>query len=256
MAAAALAVGLAAGAEAQTRARAVPQANDPYFVAAAERLARTPMHERRRAKNVILFVGDGMGVTTVTAARIYAGQARGVDGESYELAMDSLPRTGLSHTYSHDFQVADSAATVTAMTSGVKTRSGAINVTSDVPLGDCAAMEGHVARTLFEIAEERGLATGVISTARLTHATPAGVYAHTPHRDWENDTQAKDGCVDIARQLVEWQAGDGLEVALGGGRANFLPTTMSGTPNNSPRRISRARRACSGSSSRRTCSTN
>jgi len=68
----------------------------------------------------------------------------------------------------------------------------------------------------------------VISTARITHATPAATYAHTPVRDWESDkevpAEAKAaGCKDIADQLVNWPHGDGFEVALGGGRAYFLP---------------------------------
>lgn len=205
----------------------LPQSADPYFRAAAERADRIPM-PKPRAKNVILFVGDGMGIATITAARILAGQQQGLDGESYELTLDSATHTALSRTYSHDYQVADSAATITAITSGVKTRSGVINVTSDVALGDCAAQESSATRTLFEIAEGRGLATGVVTTARLTHATPAGVYAHTAHRDWENDTKVPEGCKDIARQLVEWPFGDGLEIAFGGGRQHFLPDSAVG----------------------------
>lgn len=216
-----------ASASARPAALSLPQSGDPYFQAAAARAEQTPA-AKPRAKNVILFVGDGMGVATITAARIFAGQQRGVDGESFELTLDRAPHTALSRTYSHDYQVADSAATVTAMASGVKTRSGTINVTSAVPYGDCAGQAAATTRTLFEVAEERGLATGVVSTARLTHATPAGVYAHAANRDWENDAKAPAGCADIARQLVEWPFGDGLEIALGGGRANFLPKAAGG----------------------------
>jgi alkaline phosphatase len=75
------------------------------------------------------------------------------------------------------------------------------------------------------------MATGLVSTARVTHATPAAAYAHTPERDWEADVNlpqaAKDaGFKDIARQLVEFPFGDGIEVAFGGGRSNFLPNTV------------------------------
>jgi len=209
---------------------ALPQAADPYFTAGAAEVERIAPQGLERARNVILFVGDGMGVSTVTAARIYAGQARGVDGESFDLAMDTFPHSAFSRTYSHNFQVADSSSTATAMTTGVKTRSAVVNVSSDVPFGDCAASQGRDVRTLWEVAEEQGLATGVVSTARITHATPAATYAHSPHRGWENDAamrsaQNASGCTDIARQLIEWQAGDGFELVLGGGRANFLPTT-------------------------------
>jgi hypothetical protein len=100
------------------------QTADPYFTggrAALDRaLARRP--NTGRAKNVILFVGDGMGVSTVTAARIFEGQARGVDGESNVLSFEALPHVALSKTYSTSTQVADSAATATALMTGVKTR--------------------------------------------------------------------------------------------------------------------------------------
>jgi alkaline phosphatase len=116
------------------------------------------------------------------------------------------------------------------MVSGVKINNGTIGVDQTVKEGDCPAMEGHTVKTLFEMAEEQGLATGVVSTARITHATPAAAYAHTPMRDWESDKELGDaaaqGCKDIADQLVNWPYGDGLEVALGGGRAYFLPETV------------------------------
>jgi alkaline phosphatase len=214
-------------APAPTRAVApLPQEADAYFAAAAARAARAPT---ARARNVILFIGDGMGVATVTAARIYAGQSQGQDGESYELTLDTFPHLALSRTYSHDFQISDSAATTTAMTTGVKTRSGMLGVMSAAELGNCASAQGQSARTLFEMAEEAGLATGIVSTARITHATPAATYAHIPHRNWESDADMPAdaaACPDIARQLVEWPAGDGFEIAMGGGRRNFLPATM------------------------------
>ena len=89
----------------------------------ARRLAIQPI--TGKAKNVIiLFVGDGMSISTVTAARIYEGQKRGVDGESNNLAIDTFPYSALSKTYSHDGQVSDSAPTATAMVTGVKTNNG------------------------------------------------------------------------------------------------------------------------------------
>jgi alkaline phosphatase len=144
--------------------------------------------------------------------------------------MDQAPHSAFSRTYSHDFQIADSAATATAMTTGVKTNSGVLGVAAAARLGDCAAGQANAIPTLFELAEAEGLSTGIVSTARITHATPAAAYAHAAHRDWENDAVAAAtggaDCIDIARQLVEWPAGDGLEIALGGGRANFLPNTI------------------------------
>ncbi len=220
-------VGLAGIAAAQV----LPQAQDSYFVAAEAALAArlSPSFNMNRAKNVIFMVGDGMSIATVTAARIHEGQKRGVDGESNNLTIDTLPYVALSKTYSHDGQVSDSAPTATAMVSGVKTRNDVIGVNQTVAVGDCkAALAGEVT-SLFELAEARGLATGVVSTARITHATPAATYAHTPVRDWEDDkelgTAAADGCKDIADQLVNWTAGDGFEIVLGGGRHHFLPET-------------------------------
>ena len=217
-------LGLVAAASAQD----LPQANDSYFKAAQaelqQQLAKQPI--TGKARNVILFVGDGMSVPTITAARILDGQLRKVDGESNKLAVDTFPYVALSKTYSNDGQVSDSAPTATAMVTGVKLNNGTLGVDQTVLEGDCAGSQGHSVETLFEQAETAGLATGVVSTARITHATPAAMYAHTPMRDWESSKELGDnaakGCKDIADQLVNWPFGDGLEGALGGGRAYFL----------------------------------
>ena len=81
-----------------------------------------------KAKNLIIFIGDGMGVSTLTAARIWQGQKAGRDGESTETTIDALPYSAVVKTYSHDFQVADSAATASALVTGTKTRSGMLGV--------------------------------------------------------------------------------------------------------------------------------
>lgn len=185
---------------------------------------------RRRARNLILFVGDGMGITTVTAARILAGQQRGASGEENLLPFERFPYTALIKTYAVDQQVPDSAGTMTAMMTGVKTKVGLIGLDQNARRGDCASSLGRELLTLLEEAEQRGLATGVVTTTRITHATPAATYAHAPERDWEGDADfpqaAKEaGCKDIARQLIELPYGDGLEVALGGGRQKFLPAS-------------------------------
>jgi alkaline phosphatase len=182
------------------------------------------------ARNVLLFVGDGMGVSTVTAARILEGQLRGQPGEENLLAFERLPHTALAKTYNTNQQVPDSAGTMTAMVTGSKTRAGVLSIDASVPLGDHERARDHRLTTLFEQAEARGLATGVVTTANVTHATPAACYAHSAHRDWESDADLSEsarvaGVADIARQLLEFPAGDGLEVALGGGRAKFLPAT-------------------------------
>ena len=180
-----------------------------------------------RAKNVILFIGDGMGISTVTAARIFDGQSKGLAGEEHQLVFETFPNVALVKTYNSNQQVPDSAGTATAMMTGQKTRAGVINVAADVKRRDCAAALQSPLRPLSIDAKERGLAVGVVTTTRLTHATPATVYASMPERDWESDLYLSDadqarGCRDIARQLVEFAPGGGLDVALGGGRDKFF----------------------------------
>ncbi|MEM7518166.1 MAG: alkaline phosphatase, partial [Planctomycetota bacterium] len=139
------------------------------------------------AKNVILFIADGMDVTTSTAARILAGQKAGGTGEENLLTFESLPFTGFSKTYNTNLQVPDSAGTATAMLSGHKTKAGVLNVDQSVALGDCEGAVGKRLPTILEVAEDTGRATGVVSTARITHATPASLYSSSPSRDWESD---------------------------------------------------------------------
>ena len=182
------------------------------------------------AKNTILFVGDGMGISTVTAARIFAGQQAGNPGEEHDLSFDKFEHVALIKTYNVDAQVADSAGTITAMLSGEKTRIGVLGVNASVPRGDCEASLSNELPTLLELAEEAGKATGIVSTARITHATPAGTYAHVPNRDWESSSSipaeaVQLGCSDIASQLISMPHGDGIDVVLGGGRAQFLPAS-------------------------------
>jgi alkaline phosphatase len=110
----------------------------------------------------------------------------------------------------------------------VKTVTGVLGVDETVRRGDHTSVGASHVLTILEEAEDRGLATGVVSTATVTHATPAGCYAHVPFRFWENDSRmspaARDEAFpDIARQLVEFAHGDGIEVALGGGRSHFKP---------------------------------
>ena len=186
----------------------------------------------RKAKNVILFVGDGMGVSTVTAARILDGQMAGTTGEENRLFFEELPYLGLSKTYSWDQQTSDSAPTMTAMVTGYKTRDGMLSVDHTTARGECNAqvVKAKSLSTILEQAASAGKATGVVSTARITHATPAATYAHSPVRDWEADSNLPAGCEikDIARQLIELspEVKSSLKVVLGGGRSNFIPNTV------------------------------
>ncbi|MGA9573543.1 MAG: alkaline phosphatase [Lysobacterales bacterium] len=180
------------------------------------------------ASNVILFIGDGMGVSTVTAMRILDGQRKGMQGEENVLPFERFPYLALSKTYEVNQQVGESAGTATAILTGRKTQAGFINVGKAAVRKNCASANGNHLQSALELAESGGRSTGVVSTTRLTHATPAAAYAHVPERDWESDRDLTDearinGCKDIAAQLIAFPYGDGIEVALGGGRIKFVP---------------------------------
>ncbi len=185
-----------------------------------------PVH----SQNVILFLGDGMGVSTVTATRIFVGQQHGLSGEEHQLSFDRFDNVALIKTYNTDAQVPDSAGTISAILTGQKTRMGVFGVDTSVRRGDCATALTNTLPSIVEMAEAADKATGVVTTTRITHATPAGAYAHSPDRDWEDSSTLPEaalaqGCRDIARQLVEFAHGDGVDVILGGGRAQFQPDT-------------------------------
>lgn len=184
-----------------------------------------------KAKNVIVFLGDGMSLTTVAAARILAGQRAGDPGEEHQLAWERFPATALSKTYNTDSQTPDSAGTMSAITTGVKTFMGSIAVGPASRKDDCESALREANLTWLELARSAGMATGIVSTARLTHATPAATYAHVPDRNWENDADlpagaARAGCRDIARQLLDSPFG-APDVALGGGLGEFVANTVS-----------------------------
>ncbi|MBQ1782375.1 MAG: alkaline phosphatase [Gammaproteobacteria bacterium] len=199
--------------------------------AAVSRASTTNFNETAgAAKNVILFVGDGMGISTLTAARILEGQLAGEMGEDHRLSFETFPHVGLVKTYSSNQQTPDSAPTMTAMVTGVKTKDGLVSVSDAAVRSNCTSGQGQELVTSLMLAEMAGMSTGIISTARLTHATPAATYAHSVNRDWEADSNMPaqaitDGCKDIAAQLIDFSYGDGIEVALGGGRSYFTPNT-------------------------------
>jgi alkaline phosphatase len=209
------------------------QSQNPYYVTGLTTLdqALALQPNTGKAKNVILFIGDGMGISTIVASRIYDGQSRGVDGESSSLSFEKLPYLALSKTYSVDTMVTDSAASASGIMTGVKTGNGMIGVDGSVVRGDCTSSKTATVTNLAELARSKGRSTGAVTTTAVTDATPASTYAHVAQRDWEVDANmpaaAKAaGCTDIARQMMEWPHGDGLEVMLGGGRQHFIPATM------------------------------
>lgn len=185
------------------------------------------------AKNIVLMIGDGMSLSTVTAARIYAGQLQGKSGEEHQLSFEEFPWTGLSKTYNTNQQTPDSAGTMTAMISGIKTKAGFIGIDERAERGNCESSKGAEVATLLEVAEEKGKATGVVTNTRITHATPGATFAKVPERIWESDNNMPAealaaGCKDIALQMIEFDHGDGIEIIMGGGRRQFLPETEVG----------------------------
>ncbi|HEY63103.1 MAG TPA: alkaline phosphatase [Caldilineae bacterium] len=153
----------------------------------------------KHARAIILFIGDGMGEAQRTAGR---WAAVGRDGM---LAMDAMPFSGWSCTASANSAVTDSAAAATALATGVKTNNGMIAV-------DPA---GRPLTTILERAQTRGKAVGLVTTTQVTHATPAAFAAHV---------RSRKEMLEIARQMIA----AGVDVLLGGGEDEFLPTTMSG----------------------------
>ncbi|KAA0199801.1 hypothetical protein HAZT_HAZT002585 [Hyalella azteca] len=189
------------------------------------------------AKNVVLFLGDGMGLPSITAARIYKGQYRGaVSGEEQQLVFETFPSVSLAKTYCVDKQVPDSACTATAFLCGVKTNYEVLGADAGVIPGNCTTLtDDNKLSSLASLALDAGKRAGFVTSTRVTHATPAALYAHIAHRDWECDeklTTARDECPDvkdIAMQLVEDDPGRRLHVIMGGGR-QYLSAAATGGP--------------------------
>jgi alkaline phosphatase len=147
-------------------------------------------------KNIIIYIGDGMGVAHITAAKI----ARGT------LNLERFSVTGMVTTHSENELVTESAAAATALATGHKTYNRAVSVSVDKkPL-----------KTVFEFAEELGKSTGVVVTSSVTHATPAAFFAHVEDRRQH---------ADIAEQIVN----SGLDVVIGGGWMYFIPESNEGS---------------------------
>ena len=180
----------------------------------------THKEEPGQAKNVILFIGDGMGISTITATRIFDGQSKDMEGEENSLAFDNFENVALIKTYNTNAQVPDSAGTATAIMSGYKTNIGTINVRPGQKYEGCGNIPAI--KTLTDRSHSAGKSVGIVTTTRITHATPAAMFAHADNRNWESDNEvpreAKDaGCKSIAQQMVESEA----EIIMGGGTSKF-----------------------------------
>ncbi|XP_049921633.1 alkaline phosphatase, tissue-nonspecific isozyme [Epinephelus moara] len=177
------------------------------------------------AKNILFFLGDGMGITTITAARILKGQLKNQTGEETVMTMDTFPNVGLAKTYSVDFQIPDSAATATAYLCGVKTNLNTIGVSAAARNGVCKTQKGNEVTSILKWAKDAGKSVGIVTTTRVQHATPATTYAHSASRKWYSDADMpdsakRDGCTDIASQLVK---NTDIDVIIGGGRKYMTP---------------------------------
>ncbi|XP_029003532.1 intestinal-type alkaline phosphatase [Betta splendens] len=182
----------------------------------------------RQARNLILFLGDGMGITTVTAARILKGQMAKRSGEETSLVMDTFPHVALSKTYNVDQQMPDSAGTATAYSCGVKANYGTLGVTAATPKGNCSATAGNEVHSVLHRAKMAGKSVGIVTTTRVQHASPGANYAHVANRDWYADSDlskeaVSNGCRDIAYQLVH---NTQIDVILGGGRQYMFPQSV------------------------------
>uniref|UniRef100_A0A8D2D1G8 Alkaline phosphatase n=1 Tax=Sciurus vulgaris TaxID=55149 RepID=A0A8D2D1G8_SCIVU len=181
------------------------------------------------ARNLIIFLGDGMGVPTVTATRILKGQMQGQLGPETPLAMDHFPYMALSKTYNVDRQVPDSAGTATAYLCGVKGNYKTIGLSAAARFGQCNTTRGNEVISVMYRAKKAGKSVGVVTTTTVQHASPAGTYAHTVNRNWYSDANMpasalQEGCQDIATQLI---SNMDIDVILGGGRKFMFPK---GTP--------------------------
>jgi len=177
-------------------------AQDAYMNAKAEDLEKTYMggetykvktftqqFKSEKPKNVIFLIGDGMGVTQVFS---------GLGANKGKLFLENCKHIGFSKTQSANKYITDSAAGGTALSTGTRTYNGAIAVdVNQTPL-----------KTILEAADEEGLATGLVSTSTITHATPASFIAHQPQRNMYEE---------IAADFLKTD----IDVFIGGGKAHF-----------------------------------
>ena len=190
-----------------------------------------------KPKNIILFIGDGMGEQEVTSGRYYAqgrhrapehGRAafRG-DVTTYNVGPAAAP------PYPPNY-VPDSAPTAAAWSSGIKTLDGRLGQGPSSGV----TVPGTNYKTYMEIARDRGLATGNVSTAEITDATPAGPSSHISQRGCQGPNDTRSACPTETKaagglgSIAEQQADEQFDVVLGGGRARYAqPLDAGGTRN-------------------------
>ncbi|SFR03595.1 alkaline phosphatase [Poseidonocella sedimentorum] len=208
-------------------AQDLPQASSDWFTAGQATIEAMLARKANTntAKNVIVMVADGNGVGTNYATRLFDGQQKGMLGEENVLPYETPDfYTALVKTYNINAQTPDSAPTAGAMNTGVKQRFNLINLSESGIHDDCTTEAGNTLTTFSEIVTDMGKSVGIASTARLTHATPAAVYAKTANRNWEGAVpEGCDNSKDIATQLIDAMEAGTIDFAMGGGGRFFLP---------------------------------
>ncbi|KAK7082385.1 hypothetical protein SK128_001271 [Halocaridina rubra] len=187
----------------------------------------------QQAKNIIFFLGDGMGIPIVTAARFFKGNITG-KWEHETMVWEEFPNFALSKPYTTNTQVADSASSATAYLCGVKANRRTLGVDSNVLIGNCSTQmnSSYHTSSIAKWFQDAGRSAGIVTNMRVTHATPAGAYAHIAERDWEDDDAVTiDGedpnfCDDIAEQLILNDPGKNFKVIMGGGRRHMTPSNV------------------------------
>lgn len=160
-----------------------------FYVSGQSNSSNSIINNDKKVKNIILLIGDGMGIT-----QLYAGYTHN-KGQLNVLRCNYI---GIQTTYSNNKYITDSGASGTALSSGKKTNNKMVGVGPD----------SLKYQSILEIAEKNNLATGLVVTSSITDATPAAFYAHQPFRDnFEN----------IASDLIA----SGIDVFVGGGRKYF-----------------------------------
>ncbi|XP_040570997.1 alkaline phosphatase-like [Lepeophtheirus salmonis] len=197
----------------------------------AEELYRKRINTEK-ARNIILFIGDGMGLPTISATRIFKAQSQGSTrgGEESYLSFDKFPHIGLSKVYNVDAQSPDSAATASALYSGIKTNYYCVGLDNSCKKG---SLESHVNESawvtnIMTWSQLANKSTGFVTTSRVSHATPSSLVAHSALRKWECDKAMPDGASeigakDITFQMAKRSPGKKARVILGGGRTTWRP---------------------------------
>lgn len=180
------------------------------------------------AKNVIIFMGDGMSMSTLASTRPYVG------GEEKYLSFEEFPTVGMAKTYCVDSQTADSSCAAAALLSGAKANYGTVGVTAAIDTWDCLGdvrVDAHTT-SIAKWAMDAGKVAGFVATSQVTDSAPVGLYAHSGYRYWENDVEVrKSNCdpditIDLARQMIMNEVSSKFKVILGGGRGQFRNTTV------------------------------